>query len=150
MRIHIKQCSYCPLKNDCRHKKLLREAFNNKLKGLHFVHNCPEYKKIFQKYDKVEIDVKHWGCGERYSHGDGAYDPPDYYQEWEDYEGNPVKGIIAGHITRWGGYLIKLDESIELNRIENYKNITQTFTHYTKRANEITLINREAPIKVPF
>ena len=57
MKVSIKLCKHCPLKDDCEYKKNLFSLTRSVLPAITMIHNCPEYKNIFKERDEVEVQL---------------------------------------------------------------------------------------------
>jgi hypothetical protein len=57
MKVTIKLCKHCPLKDDCSYKSDLFSKTRAILPSVTMMHNCPEYKNVFKERDEVEVQL---------------------------------------------------------------------------------------------
>lgn len=134
LRIHIKLCKHCVReKKDCEYYNRLKEETKDILPNTHFSHNCAEYNNLFRKGERVAVKL---------FHQTSPFPDAPLYCSWREYENNPVEGTIDKCFN--GFYLIKLEKSVNLDRVNPSGNIHSNVYDYTsKRANKITRLGNK-------
>lgn len=57
MRLNIKQCTYCPKKEDCEHKKKLQSEAKTILPNIVANHKCKVYDTLYKRGDEVVVTI---------------------------------------------------------------------------------------------
>ncbi len=128
---HIKQCRHCPKHGDCEHKESLKLQ-SKTAPTVHVSHNCTEYKKLFRKGQRVEIDLYNRVPSE------------ECEAEWEFH--STVEGVITGVIYRRYLWEVRLFKMVKLRRYNsrNTPSFTEVdFVNAAKPANKIKVLDGE-------
>lgn len=116
MRINIKQCRFCPIKSDCDHKKNIQSELKGKLIGLHFNHNCTEYKNVVKPGTMVRFAVNDQiFVNQELDLGGGELLVVRDMVRWE--KQGDFEGIITGYVYN-NLYEIRLFQPVKVQRLD--------------------------------